>query len=132
MDKTHHLGELQYAIMRVLWEEGEASAARVLEALGKKHRRAPTTIATMLTKMERKGVVDHRVEGRVFVYRPTVSREDVHRTMVGDLMDRLFEGDVTALVSHLLTEREVDQGELARLSRLIAEHKKAEARRKGR
>jgi predicted transcriptional regulator len=132
MDKTHHLGDLQYAIMRVLWDEGEASAARVLEALPKADRRAPTTIATMLSKMERKGVVDHRVEGRVFVYRPTVSRQEVHRTMVGDLMDRLFEGDVTALVSHLLSEREVDPAELAELSRLIAEHKKAEARRRER
>jgi len=132
MDKMHHLGELQYAIMRVLWEEGEASAARVLEALPRESRRAPTTIATMLTKMERKGVVAHRVEGRVFVYLPTVSREDVHRTMVGDLMDRLFEGDVTALVSHLLREQEVDKGELARLSRLISAHKRADAKRKGR
>jgi len=132
MDKTHHLGDLQYAIMRVLWEEGEASAARVLEALPRESRRAPTTIATMLTKMERKGVVAHRVEGRVFVYAPTVSREDVHRTMVGDLMDRLFEGDVTALVSHLLREQEVDKGELSRLSRLISAHKRADAKRKGR
>ena len=132
MDRTHHLGELQYAIMRVLWDEGEASAARVLEALPETHRRAPTTIATMLTKMERKGVVAHRVEGRVFVYRPTVSREDVHRTMVGELMDRLFEGDVTALVSHLLSEQEIDKGELTRLSRLIAQHKKDESRRKER
>jgi predicted transcriptional regulator len=132
MDKTHHLGDLQYAIMRVLWDEGEASAARVLEALPKADQRAPTTIATMLSKMERKGVVEHRVEGRVFVYRPTVSRQEVHRTMVGDLMDRLFEGDVTALVSHLLSEQEVDPDELAQLSRLIAEHKKAEARRRER
>jgi len=132
MDKTHHLGDLQYAIMRVLWDEKEASAARVLEALPKADRRAPTTIATMLSKMERKGVVEHRVEGRVFVYRPTVSRQEVHRTMVGDLMDRLFEGDVTALVSHLLSEREVDPDELAQLSRLIAEHKKVEARRRER
>jgi BlaI family penicillinase repressor len=132
MDKTHHLGDLQYAIMRVLWDEGEASAARVLEALPQVDRRAPTTIATMLSKMERKGVVDHRVEGRVFVYRPTVSRQEVHRTMVGDLMDRLFEGDVTALVSHLLSEQEVDPNELAQLSRLIAEHKKADPRRRER
>jgi BlaI family transcriptional regulator, penicillinase repressor len=132
MDKTHHLGDLQYAIMRVLWDESEASAARVLEALPKADQRAPTTIATMLSKMERKGVVEHRVEGRVFVYRPTVSRQEVHRTMVGDLMDRLFEGDVTALVSHLLSEQEVDPDELAQLSRLIAEHKKVEARRRER
>ena len=105
MGDMHILGDLQYAIMRVLWDESEASAARVLEALPKADQRAPTTIATMLSKMERKGVVEHRVEGRVFVYRPTVSRQEVHRTMVGDLMDRLFEGDVTALVSHLLSSR---------------------------
>lgn len=132
MDKTHHLGDLQYEIMRVLWEAGEATAAGVLEGLPEEHRRAPTTIATMLTKMERKGVVGHRVEGRVFIYAPSVSREDVHRTMVGDLMERLFEGDVTALVSHLLNEGDVDRGELARLARLISQHKSAEARSKER
>ncbi len=132
MDRTHHLGDLQYAIMRVLWDMGEATAAGVLEALPRPQRRAPTTIATMLTKMEKKGVVDHRVEGRVFVYRPTVTREDVHRSMVSDLMERLFEGDVTALVSHLLSEQDIDRHELARLSELISEHRRAEARRKER
>jgi BlaI family transcriptional regulator, penicillinase repressor len=132
MDKTHHLGDLQYEIMRVLWEAGEATATGVLEALPKEHRRAPTTIATMLTKMEKKGVVGHRVEGRVFVYAPSVSREDVHRSMVGDLMERLFEGDVTALVSHLLTEGDVDKSELARLAKLIDQHKSAEMLRKER
>jgi BlaI family transcriptional regulator, penicillinase repressor len=131
-NKSHHLGDLQYEIMRVLWERGESTATGVLEGLSEEHRRAPTTIATMLSKMERKGVVRHRVEGRVFVYRPAVSREDVHRTMVGDLMERLFAGDVTALVSHLLEEGDVDRGELSRLSRLIEDHKSAEAKRKER
>ena len=51
----------------------------------------------------------------------------MHRSMVAELTAQLFDGDVTALVSHLLTEQEVDAGELTRLSRLIAEHKKAEA-----
>lgn len=128
MDRTNHLGELQYAIMRVLWDRAESTAAEVLDALPSSHRRAPTTIATMLTKMEKKGVVEHRVEGRVFVYRPTVTREEVNRSMVGDLMERLFEGDVTALVSHLLEEQDVDRRELARLSELITERRKEETR----
>lgn len=131
-NKSHHLGDLQYEIMRVLWAAGEATAAGVLEGLAEEHRRAPTTIATMLSKMERKGVVQHRVEGRVFVYRPTVSREDVHRTMVGDLMERLFAGDVTALVSHLLEEGDVDRGELTRLTRLIEAHKSTKRKGGGR
>ena len=124
MDRTHHLGDLQYAIMSVLWSAGEATVAQVSEALPERHQRAPTTIATMLSKMERKGVVAHRAEGRVFVYRPLVAQADVRRTMVADLTERLFEGDVTALVSHLLSEQEIDRGELARLQQLIARHER--------
>jgi BlaI family penicillinase repressor len=124
-DRVHHLGELQHAIMRVLWTAGEATVARVYEALPPEHRRALTTIATMLTKMERKGVVTHRSEGRQFIYEPAVEEKDVRRSMVEDLTERLFDGDVAALVSHLLTEQEIERDELARLQRLI------EARRKG-
>lgn len=124
-DRIHHLGELQHAIMRVLWAEGQASVSRVFEALPREHRRALTTIATMLTKMERKGVVTHRSEGRQFIYEPTVAETDVRRSMVEDLTERLFDGDVAALVSHLLTEQEIDRAELVQLQQLI------EARRKG-
>jgi predicted transcriptional regulator len=119
---------LQHAIMRVLWEEGEATVSRVHEALHPDRGRALTTIATMLAKMERKGVVAHRVEGRQFVYRPTVSEREVKRSMVAELTERLFEGDVTALVSHLLSEQEIDPEELSRLRRMIAESQRRKER----
>lgn len=125
-NRVHHLGELQYAIMRVLWERREASVAGVYEGLAPEQRRALTTIATMLTKMEKKGVVSHRTEGRLFVYRPEIEEAAVQRTMVADLTERLFGGDVTALVSHLISEQEVDRDELARLEKLIAEKLVAE------
>ena len=90
-------------------------------ALAEERGLAPTTIATMLKKMEAKGVVTHRTEGRKFLYRPTVSEADVRRTMVGDLTERLFRGEVTALVSHLLAEHEIDPDELRQLEALLAE-----------
>ena len=118
------LGDLQLAIMRVLWRAGEASAADVHRALLDERGLAPTTIATMLVKMERKGVVAHRSEGRRYVYRPTVTETDVTRSMVGQLAERLFQGDVHALVSHLLAEHEIDAAELAELRGLIEEKEK--------
>ncbi len=126
MDRSQHLGELQYAIMRVLWEEGEATVARVVDRLPRAQRRALTTIATMLTKLEKKGVVDHRVEGRQFIYIPKVRESDVHRSMVAELTERLFKGDVGALVNHLISEQEIDRGELARLKSLIADRQRKE------
>lgn len=124
MKNSHRLGDLQYAIMRVLWQREEASVAEVHADLD--GDRALTTIATMLTKMEKKGVVGHRTEGRQFVYHPRVTEAEVHRTMVGDLADKLFQGDLTAMVSHLIREQDIDPAELERLEKLIEK-----ARREG-
>lgn len=125
---THRLGDLQLAILRVLWGMGEASVAEVHEALEAERGLAPTTVATMLVKMEKKGVVAHRLEGRRFIYHPTVSEGQVRRSMVQDLTLRLFHGDVTALVNHLLSEHEIEPGELAELRALVATHELKEER----
>ena len=124
----HTLGELQHAIMQVLWERDEATVAEVHEALFDERGLAPTTIATMLRKMENKGVVAHRVEDRHFVYRATVSEDAVRSTMVSELLDRLFAGDPAALVSHLVADHDIDEAEVERLRTLL---ETAEARKDG-
>ena len=126
-ETSHHLGDLQLAIMRVLWNHGEATVADVHETLEPERGLALTTIATMLTKMEKKGVVDHRAEGRRFIFRPTVSEGQVRRTMVSDLTSQLFRGDITALVNHLLSEHDIDSGELAQLREMIASRERKES-----
>src|SRR4030095_8725082 len=128
METSHHLGDLQLAIMRVLWGRSEATVADVHEALEPERGLALTTIATMLTKMEKKGVVDHRAEGRRFIFRPLVSESQVRRSMVDDLTSQLFRGDVTALVNHLLSEHEIDARELAQLRKLISSREHEEER----
>jgi predicted transcriptional regulator len=114
----HTLGELQHAIMDVLWRNGEATTSEVHQALGDRGL-AFTTIATMLRKMEDKGIVAHRAEGRQFVYRATVSEDQVRRSMVGELVQRLFAGDPKALVAHLVSENEIDAAELDELRRRL-------------
>ncbi len=113
------LGELQHAIMAVLWSRGEATTADVHEALRDARGLAFTTIATMLRKMEDKGVVAHRASGRQFVYRPTVTEDQVRRSMVGELVERLFGGDPKALVAHLVSAHEIEPDELRTLRRRL-------------
>lgn len=115
MSQPYQLGDLQLAIMRVLWTRGEASASEVHGALYEERGLAPTTIATMLRKMEDKGVVEHRAQGRQFIYRACIAESDVREGMVGDLVERLFRGDSTALVNHLIEAGELDAGELDEL-----------------
>jgi len=123
--KIHRLGDLQLLIMQVLWGRSEATVADVHQTLGDDRNLAYTTIATMLRKMEARGLVGHRLNGRSFVYGATVAADAVTRGMSDHLLDRLFEGSLADMVAHLLTTREVSRAELSKLEKLIAERKKA-------
>ena len=122
----HHLASLQLAIMQVLWEQGQATVAQVREALKSERPLAYTTIATMLSKLEAKGHVRHRTEGRVHIYRPAIKQEQVRRFMVTDLAQRLFGGDVTEMVGQLLDGCEISREELARLKQLIRQKERSQ------
>ncbi len=115
------LTELQLALLDVLWAEGEVTVAEATEALLAERALASTTVATLLSRLERRGVVTHRIEGRQYVYRADVTRAEVRASMVTALANRLFKGDVAALMSHLLTESEIAAGDLERVRALIDE-----------
>ena len=121
MGESYELTSLQVALMRVLWERGEATVAEVQEGLREERELAQTTVATLLSRLEKKGVVAHRTEGRQYVYRATVAEAEVRRSMLEELTERLFGGDVPALVGHLLGARAVEADELARIKELIRE-----------
>jgi len=122
MTEQHQLTDLQVAIMRVLWERGQATVAEIHEALLPERGLAPTTVATLLSRLEKRGIVKHRSASRQYVYYPAISESEVRRSMVSDLAERLFDGDVAELVSHLLSEREMTAGDLEKVKELIASH----------
>ena len=122
------LTELQLEIMAVLWARGEATVADVRDALDRDL--AQTTVSTLLSRLEKRGLVMHRTEGRQYVYRAVVEEARVRRSIVSDLTemaDRLFAGDVAELVTQLLSESDVNADDLARVRSMI-ERREAELR----
>ena len=122
--KVYRLGDLQLRIMKTLWQRAEAAVAEVHQALAGDGELAYTTIATMLRKMEARGLVHHRLHERKFLYRPAIRAEEVTRRISAHFIDRLFEGSLADMMAHLLTTRQISREELARLESLIAARKK--------
>jgi predicted transcriptional regulator len=118
---TTSLTDLQLAIMRILWDRAEATVLEVQTRLRPERDLAQTTIATLLSRLEKRAVVEHRLEGRQFVYRPLITEQDVRGSMVSELTELLFNGSSAALMSHLLRSREMQPGDLDRVKRMIAE-----------
>jgi len=123
MPMTYALTELQLAIMKVLWDRGEAGVQELHESLLRERRVAQSTIATLLSRMEKRGLVGRRAEGRQHLFRALVDEAQVRRSVVADfasLAGRLFEGDVATMVSHLLTARDVEAEDLERIKAVVA------------
>jgi predicted transcriptional regulator len=119
MTKRHQITELQLAILRLLWARGEATVTEIWEALHAERGLAQTTLSTIISRLERRGVLARRSRARQYVYRALVTEEEVQHSMVSELTERLFEGDVPTLVNHLLTAQDVSPGDLARIREMI-------------
>jgi BlaI family penicillinase repressor len=119
MPDRHQLTELQLAILRILWTRGEATVLDIWEALHAERGLAQTTVATMLSRLERRGVVTRRAQARQYHYKAAVTEPEVQHSMVGELTERLFDGDVTALMQHLLSGSDVSPGDLAKIRQMI-------------
>ncbi|MBV1857867.1 MAG: BlaI/MecI/CopY family transcriptional regulator [Nannocystaceae bacterium] len=113
------LSDLQLEVLRVFWEQGEATAASVHAALQRDRDLAPTTVSTLLTRLEKRGLLKHRADGRQFVYSACVEEQEVRSSMLQRLTDFFFRGDAGALVSHLVESRDFNPDELEAVEQLI-------------
>lgn len=118
------LGELQRAVIEVVWELGEGSVHQVREKLGRKKKLAYTTVLTAMQKLEKAGWLRHRSEGKVYIYSPTRTREEAGARSVRKFLDRIFDGDALLMFQHLVRQDELSDAELAELRKMIDEKRK--------
>jgi len=118
------LGDLQKAVMEIVWTLGEASVNQVREKLGRRRKLAYTTILSVMQKLDKSGWLTHREEGRAYVYRPTKSREEAGRSSLRQFINRVCGGDPIAMFQHLLDDQTLSAGDLAELRKMIDKRRK--------
>ncbi len=121
--KSTNLTEAELRLMDVIWDKGRATVAEVAEALPKELDLAYNTVLTTLRILEDKGYLRHvkSKEGRAFVYRAVVSREQASRSAVKHLLRRFFGNSAEALVLNLLEDEELSERDLGRVRELLRE-----------
>lgn len=108
-------------VMKVLWADSPKPAEDVLAILAKDHGWAEGTVKTLLNRLLKKGAIAADKDGRRFLYRPLVGREDYVDSESQGLLDRLFDGELAPLISHFAEHRKLSPQEVARLKSLIDE-----------
>jgi predicted transcriptional regulator len=121
--KSLNLTEAELRLMDVIWQKKSATVAEVAEALPKQLGLAYNTVLTTMRILEDKGYVRHSKpkEGRAFIYKPVVSREDASRSAVRHLLSRFFGDSKEALVLNLLEDNDLSDNERKRIQALLKE-----------
>jgi predicted transcriptional regulator len=107
--------EAERAILEVLWDKGEASVREVADELSRPRPVAYTTVLTMLNVLAKKALVTHRPEGRAFIYRAAITREQASTQALDHLLRQFFKGSPNMLAQHLVNVHDIDPAALTAL-----------------
>ncbi len=124
---SRHPTEVELELLKILWRDGPGSVRQVRETLSGSRDLAYTSVMTMLNIMTRKGYLRRAKQGGIYVYRARVTARVTARRMLGDLVDRVFDGSAATAAVHLLETADLDAGELRRLRALIDRKSKGES-----
>jgi predicted transcriptional regulator len=117
--KSNTLTEAELRLMKILWRRGESAVTDLVAALPEGEPLAYNSVLTTIRILEQKGYVEHRQEGRAFVYRPSVAEDEASRTDVRNVLGRFFGNSREQLVLSLLGDEEISTEELERLKDAI-------------
>ena len=119
--KSPTLTEGELRLMNVLWSRGESTVGEVVAAFPRKAQPAYSTVLTMLRILEQKKYVNHRKEGRAFVYFPVVDRSEARHSALNYLVSRFFNNSPELLMLNILEREDMDPAELQRLKKKVEE-----------
>ena len=120
--------ELQQAILDQLWSRGPTTADQLREALLPAHRLKDSSVRTLLRRLEIRGYVSHRLEGKTFVYEATIAPQRVAAHSVRQMIDRFWSGSVEQFLTGMVDEKVLTRAEIARLARKISHSRKRKNR----
>ncbi|HEX8484275.1 BlaI/MecI/CopY family transcriptional regulator [Sphingomonas sp.] len=116
---AERISEAEHAVMEVLWDQAPLTAQDVAERVDPLRGWSATTVKTLLGRLLAKTAIAHEPDGRRYLYRPLVAREDYVAGESKRLIDRLFGGKLTPLVAHLAERDELTASDIAEIEALL-------------
>jgi predicted transcriptional regulator len=117
--KSNTLTEAELRLMKILWRRGESAVTDLVAGLPEGEALAYNSVLTTIRILEQKGYVEHRQEGRAFVYRPCIAEQEASRSEVRHVLNRFFGDSREQLLLSLLGDDQITTEELDRLREVI-------------
>src|SRR6202795_2236886 len=123
MARALQISDSEWDVMEPIWQAGACTAADVIRQLRATHDWNHSTIRTLLARLVEKGALTYDVDGSRYIYRAAVSRERCVRQEGRSFLEKVFGGDVGALLAHFVADASLSPDEIEQLRRQLAQKK---------
>lgn len=119
--KRANMSKAEMEIARIVWQLKSASARQVHGALPKSRKIDFTTVQTYLTRLEEKGYIKSKKEGRAKIFSAKANPDRVIRDTIHELVDLLFDGNAVPMMRHLISDTEMSSDDVDSLREMLDE-----------
>lgn len=108
-------------ILKQLWDESPLPAQAIIDRLQEESPAHPKTVRTLINRLLKKGALAYKEKQRTYYYYPTFSREDFHQIKMESVLDKVFDGELSPMLSFFTSRKRLNEKEIAQLKKLIAD-----------
>ena len=119
MKNSFSISEAEYQVMKLIWDKAPVSTKEVTEILTVESSWKPKTIQTLLSRLEKKGAIGYKKEGRVFVYTPLIKEEDYVEQESSSFLNKFYDGALNSMVVNFLEQDKLTENDINELKKIL-------------
>jgi predicted transcriptional regulator len=127
MANTHNITEAEWPIMRVLWTNGSATAAEIVDVVTGERDVAMRTVKTLLRRLVAKKAVAYSIDpddSRIYHYRPAIKKDEATRTKNRNFLASFYQNNINELLTHFVSDADMSDAQIAELQEMLDKMKK--------
>lgn len=127
MEKVH-LSNSEWEIMNVLWETSNMTISQIVAKLNEKRFWDKHVVITMLNRMEKKGAVDYKRNGRAKEYFSIISQNETVMQETEQFLDRVYAGSLSLMINSFLSNKKIKREEIDKLYKMLEKAEKGDGK----
>lgn len=124
MNTEQHISEAEFEVMKVIWKHAPINTNEVIKYMSERSDWGDATIRTLLNRLMKKGIVDYKKDGRVFVYTPKISEDEYRKGQEQSFLNKFYEGDINSLVLSFVKDENLSQDDIDSLYEMLKKKSK--------
>lgn len=124
MKPLPQISDAEFEVMNVIWKYAPINTNDIIQQISQEKSWNPKTIQTMIFRLEKKGVLTHEKEGRIFVYSPLIQKESYLEIAKNTFINRFFDGAFNQMVVNYLSKHELTDKDIDDLQKILDKKRK--------